>query len=97
MIALVFAALVSFIPGSTAMWSDGNYTWAGPKECAYAWLLKPDSPAVNHAEWIAGLHCPLPGPDPSGCAEWAETAPDIGACEYVPVREPNNVGDLSVQ
>ncbi len=46
--------------------------------------LSPDSPAIDAGEFIPGLHCPQPGFDDSGCVEWFGTAPDIGACEFIP-------------
>jgi len=46
--------------------------------------LSPDSPARNAGVWIQGLHCPQAGFNDSGCVEWFETFPDIGACEYIP-------------
>lgn len=80
----MLAAAVTLIPGSTAMFTDGVYTWVGPVECVTADLLpKPGGPVIDQGAWIAGFHCPAAGPDPSGCREWAGQAPDLGACEYV--------------
>jgi len=83
-IAVMLAAAVTLLPGSSNEWTDGIYTWMGPAECVAAGLLlAPNSPAIDAGLLIPDFHCPAPGPDPSGCAEWSGAAPDIGACEYV--------------
>jgi hypothetical protein len=93
-ISLLLAAAIWLLPGSGNVWTNGTYTWAGPQWCAEAgFLLPPDSPAIDYGIFIEGFHCPKPGPDPSGCAEWYGEAPDAGACERFPSppAEPQNV------
>lgn len=85
-----------FVQGSGNVWTQGGYVWAGPSSCYEAgFLLQPDSPAVDQGAWEAGLHCPLPGLDPSGCVEWSGKNPDIGACEMFSwrsaVKSPTNL------
>lgn len=68
--------------------------------CTSNWI--PTSPdAVDKGEIITGFHCPKPGtstnqpPQLNGqpCVEWYGLAPDIGACETIPIdsRPPFNV------
>jgi hypothetical protein len=101
-IGLMLAAAVTLLPGSTNMWTDGVYVWVGPVECVTADLLpKPGDTLMDKGAWIAGFHCPAPGPDPSGCQEWSGAAPDIGACEYVSgpnsAKAPNAPGGLKLR
>lgn len=50
--------------------------------------LSPDSDAIDQGAYIEGFHCPAPGFDDSGCVEWFGSAPDIGACEFIPPDTP---------
>ncbi len=58
--------------------------------------LAPGSPAIDAGAWIQGIHCPAPGFDDSGCVEWFGTAPDIGACEFIPGTPPAPPSNLQV-
>ncbi len=57
--------------------------------------LQPGSPAIDAGAIIPGFHCPVAGPCPVSCdngqpcIEWLGTAPDIGACEFVPTTPAN--------
>lgn len=85
MISFLLAAAVALVPGSGNIWTDGTHTWGGPAQCYEAgFSLSSDSSAIDYGVWVEGLHCPQPGPDPSGCVEWYGKAPDAGACEWFP-------------
>lgn len=72
----------TLLPGSTSVWTDGQYTWGGNPACAEeGFLLSSQSPAID-AGALTELHCPAAGLNPSGCIEWFGVAPDVGACEY---------------
>lgn len=83
MLAIILFAVITLLPGSGNYRTDGNNVWIGPEGCADGFLLSPDSPAIDAGVWIEGFHCPLPGMNPSGCAEWENGNPDAGACEWV--------------
>ena len=98
MIEFILALMAAtFIEGSGNMWTNGTYTWFGPETCEAGFLLAPDSPAIDQGA-LTELHCPAPGPDPSGCVEWSGAAPDIGACEMVATaagtKAPNAPGAM---
>jgi hypothetical protein len=85
---LLGALAAVFVEGSTSMWTDGTHTWAGNRWCKEAGFIPTSPDAIDKGAWIEGFHCPVPGPDPSGCAEWTGSAPDIGACELFPTPPP---------
>src|SRR6185295_15124408 len=95
--ALLLAAAVTLVPGSSNMWTDGTYTWMGSQWCAESGLLLlPSSPAIDAGIFIPDFHCPVAGPDPSGCVEWWGAAPDSGACEYIGGTTPPPQNDFPV-
>lgn len=69
--------------------------------------LRPGSPAIDAGVVIPGFDCPVAGspcpvscpdngPD-AKCVEWFGSAPDIGACEFVPPTEaPQAPGSLTI-
>jgi len=98
----------TLVPGTANTWTDGTQIWAGNPFCAgVGAILSPTSPAIDAGALIQGFHCPNPGsalnqPRMSNgdyCQEWYGSAPDIGACEYVPAIAtiPNPPSDLVVQ
>ena len=102
MIAFLLAAAVVLVPGSGSIWTNGVNTWGGLASCYDAgFSLAADSPAIDYGVWIEGLHCPSPGPDPSGCVEWYGKAPDAGACEWFPnqptLKPPAAPQNFSIQ
>lgn len=90
---LLFLAHASvLVDGTTNTWTNGNSTWAGNPYCdVEGYLLSPESPAIDTGA-LTEIHCGAPGsalnqprlPDGSFCVEWYGSAPDIGACEFVP-------------
>ena len=88
--SILLFTIVSLVPGSSMTWTDGVDTWAGNPSCKDSgMLLQSTSPAIDMGAVIDGFHCPNPGPDSSGtCIEWYGSAPDAGACEYVPNQQP---------
>jgi hypothetical protein len=90
---ILLALFLTLVPGTASTYTDGTYIWAGNPFCAEAGVLpSASSPVIDAGELISGLHCPLPGSainqarlaDGSYCVEWYGSAPDIGACEFVP-------------
>ena len=97
MIAFLLAAAVTLIPGSASIWTDGQYTWAGPQDCRSAgFLLAPDNPINDQGLFIPEIHCPTAGPNLGGCQEWLGIAPPIGACDTAPSTTPNPPSDLVI-
>ena len=84
------------VPGTTMTWKNQTFTWAGGPFCvgpSTNWTLQPASDAIDQGALIPDFHCPAPGsaiPQPrlsngDYCKEWYGLAPDIGACEFVPL------------
>lgn len=80
-----------------AVWAGNPFCAGQPDQPVF--LLQPDSPAIDAGELIPGHHCPLPGSSvgqprllqagwlDTHCGEWYGAAPDIGACEFVPLQQ----------
>lgn len=90
------------VNGTFNTYTDGTYTWAGNPFCVgqgYNYTLQPSSPAID-AGVVTEINCPAPGPGPAQgvgyCQEWYGSAPDIGACEFVPMNIPQRPGNVGV-
>lgn len=80
-----------------AVWAGNPYCAGSVDAPEPVFLLQPDSPAIDAGALIEGHHCPLPGSSVGqpkmtdwlgdNCREWYGAAPDIGACEFVPVQQ----------
>lgn len=70
--------------------------WTNPA-CAQGFMLRPDSPAIDAGVIIPGFHCPIAGPGDGTCIPWYGKAPDIGACEFIPIQGPAAPTGLVVQ
>ena len=77
---LILLTAPMLVPGSSSIYADNGIMWAGPSMCVEAGFI-PAAPEVADGGEITPLHCPLPGPDSSGCIEWLGAGPAIGACD----------------
>lgn len=99
----------TLLPGYSSVWTNGVDFWSGNPFCADSGVLPmQDSPTVDAGAVIEGFHCPASGSSEgqprlliagwldSPCSEWFGTAPDIGACGFIPVQELKPNGGLIV-